>query len=626
MADILNIGISALLANQRMLSTAGHNISNANTPGYSRQTVQLTARPPQTASVGFLGKGVQVAAISRSADEFLTTQVRATTSAESRASIFAQLSGQVDQLLGSGNFTATLSRFFNAEEDMNNDPSSSSARTVFLNTAQSLVDRFKDADTSLAALASGVNDQIATKVGRINSLSGAIATLNKEIVQAIGVAQGAKPNDLLDQRDNLLKELSKLVNVSTLEQQDGAVNVFIGNGQLLVAGPNKVDLAVTPNSLDGSRNEISLTTGASSTVITGAVTSGELAGVLQFRDGILDPARNAMGRLAVGLSQTFNAQHQQGMDLNGALGGNVFGVGGAVVTANPANAGSIAVTLDPNNLASLTTSDYRLQFNGTNYLLTRADDGTQQILSGAGPFNVDGMSIAVAGVPANGDVYSIQPTKYAIRNLSVLISDPSKIALASPIQTNVALTNIGDATVSPGQVLAVTNPALLTATQIVFNNPPTTFQINGAGPLIPYTSGGNIDANGWRVQIDGNPQAGDVFRISANANGRGDNTNGLALAGLATTKFLNAGTSTYQDAFSQLVGSIGARTEQAKISGNALTVQRENAEAARDSLAGVNTDEEAANLIRFQQAYQGAAQMIKIANDTFQTLLDAVSR
>lgn len=624
MADMFNTGVSALLANQRLLLTTSHNIANVNTDGYSRQRVELAARTPQFSSAGFLGKGVDVSAITRGASEFLTGQVRANTSSEASASAFVDLANQVDEMLGSGTFAPALERFYNAIHDVNNDPSSASARIVLLNSAETLVQRFQDTDAQLATLARNVNDSLAQQVNRINALTASIARLNKEIVEASGLAQGASPNDLLDQRDMLLKDLSKIVNVTTLTQDDGALNVFVGNGQLLVAGARTVALAVTPNSLDTGRSEVSVVSGGATTVISGTLTSGELAGVLEFRDEILDPSRNAIGRLAAGLALSYNAQHAQGMDLNGALGGDLFAIGSPIVNAAAGNSGAISVAIDPANLGNLTVSDYRLSHDGANFTLTRLSDGTQQTLSGAGPFSVDGLTITLAAAPAAGDTYLIQPTRGVTRGMAVVITDPQALAFANPVKTAAALANIGSGAIGVPQILDETNAALLTPVQLVFNDPPTTFQINGAGPLIPYTGGGNIDINGWRVQISGSPAAGDTFGVDPNFNGHGDNGNGLALIGLRAMEILEGGTATFQDAYSQLVGSVGARTEQAQISNDALRVLRENAEASRDALAGVNLDEEAANLLRFQQSYQGATQVIQAANDMFNALLEAM--
>ncbi|HMM78350.1 MAG TPA: flagellar hook-associated protein FlgK [Gammaproteobacteria bacterium] len=626
MSEMFSIGISALLANQKLLATTGHNISNVNTEGFSRQRVTLIERPPQFSGVGFSGKGVEVGAIERLGNEFLTTNVRLNTSSEARAAAFANLSAQVDTLLSDGTFTPALERFFNALQDANNDPSSTPARLVFVNAAETLTDRFQDLESRLATMAQNVNQDIAAKVGKLNSMAQSLGALNREIVQQIGIGQGAQPNDLLDQRDLLLKNMAKLVNLNVVPQQDGSVNVFVGKGQLLVANTEVVPLKAVANPLDGSRMEIAVQKGGTVSIISDSITGGEIAGALDFRDQVLEPARNGIGRLSAVMVDTYNAQHRQGVDLRGAMGGNLFARGEAQVNRAASNTGTVGVSLDPANLDDLTLADYRLFHDGTNFTLERLDNGATQTLSGAGPFTVDGMTITIGTAPAAGDTYLIQPTKYVARDMAVGISDPLAVAFANPVKSSAGPNNTGNATITAPTVLDAGDSALQTTAQIVFNDPPTTYQIGGTGPLIPYTSGTNIDVNGWSVQIKGTPVAGDTFTVEANANGRGDNANGLLMFGLRSTEIMDGNTATYQDAYSQLLGQVGARTQQAQISRDALKVQLENAEAARDEIAGVNLDEEAANLIRYQQSYQGAAQVIAAADLMFQALIDAMRR
>lgn len=619
-----DIGVSALLASQRHLSTTSHNISNVNTDGYSRQRVELVQRPPQFEGAGFVGKGVDVSNIRRTVNEFLTEQLRSNAAGEARAAIFGQLTDQVDALLSDGTFAPALERFFSTLQDVNNDPSSAPAREVFLTAAKTLTERFRDFDARFSTLNDNVNADISARVTQLNSLTSALADLNRDIVQAVGVAQGKPPNDLLDQRDRLLKDLSKIVNVSTVSLANGAIDVFVGQGQRLVAGGTSAPLAATRNALDPTRLEVSITMGGSSTEITHAITNGEFAGVLAFRDEILDPSRNALGRLAAAFTTTMNAQHRAGLDLKGELGGDLFSLGTTSVLPSAGNTGTLTVALDPAALGNLTDSDYQLIHDGTNFILTRMTDGTQQTLAGAGPFAVDGMTITLGAAGVLGDRYVLQPTRFLARNMQIPVSDPLKLALASPVKTSAALGNIGAARISAPEVLDATNAALMTPAQIVFANPPTSFQINGAGPLIPYTSGANIDFNGWRIQITGVPNAGDTFRIDPNTNGAGDNRNGLALSSLRTAEILIGGTASYQDGYSQLTGRVGSRAQQAQITRDALRVQRENSEAARDAVSAVNLDEEAANLIRFQQQFQAAAQIIQITSATFQSLIDAM--
>lgn len=618
-----SVGVSALLVNQRQLATTSHNIANVNTEGYSRQRVEQSPRPAQFVGAGFLGKGVDVSTISREVDEFLNVQLRNNASGEARASIFSRYTDQVDAIVSDGTFGPVLEGFFKSLRDVTNDPASVPAREVFLTNARTLSERFQDFDARFSVMERNLNQEIGQRITQLNTYAESLASLNKDITQAIGTTQGHPPNDLLDQRDLLLQRMAEMVNISTVDQTDGSVNVFVGNGKLLVAGGTHTPLIGTANLLDGGRVEVSLATSGGVTEISDTITNGELAGILAFREQILDPSRNAIGRLAAGINITMNDQHNDGMDLNGALGADLFSLGTPVASALATNTGTVSMSLDFANTGNLTDSDYDLIHNGTDFVLTRKLDGVQRTLSGAGPFFVDGMTIAIGTAPAAGDQYLLQPTRLLSRGFSTLISDPRELAMAGPVKSSAALTNIGSGRIDAATVTDVSNPALLTPTQLVFANPPTAYQVNGAGPLVPYTAGADINMNGWVVKLTGTPAAGDTFRIDPNSNGRGDNRNGLAMAGLQTREFLVGGTASYQDAYSQLVGRIGARTQQAQISRDALAVQRDAAQAARDEISGVNLDEEAANLIRFQQAFQAAAQLIQVTNEAFRSLIDA---
>lgn len=624
MVDVFNVGVSAINAARRQLSTTGHNIANVNTEGYSRQRVEQVARPPQFSGAGFVGKGVDVETIERIANEFLTTQVRNATTNEAESNAFLNLSSMVDSLLGDGTFPTALQNFANATQDAADDPSSVPARAVLIDSGRALVGRFADLDANLGAIARNVNDEISGAVTEINTLSNALADINKDIVKSLGISQGQTPNDLLDQREALVRKLGTITAVATNMQSDGALNVFIGNGLSVVQGGTSIPLTTIPDPLDGTRVEVGYDVAGTISPISDLLVNGELGGVLRFRQTVIEPTRNEIGRIAATIAVTFNEQHNSGLDLNGNLGGDFFSILSPQVNANPANGGDISVALDTNNLGDLTASDYRLTYDGANFTLLDIQNQTNQTLSGAGPFNVDGIVITLTAGAVAGDSYIIQPTKPLARNMNVVVRDPNELALALPVRAEAALANLSDAAINADRVLDITDPQLLTTTQFVFNNPPNTYQVNGAGPLIAYTSGSDIDINGWRVQISGSPEAGDIFTVSANTSGGGNNTNALLLGEALNAKVINSGNATAQGAYGEIVSSVGSATQQAQISRDALATLRENAEGARNSLSAVNLEEEAANLIRFQQAYQAAAELISTGNQMFQSLLGAI--
>jgi flagellar hook-associated protein 1 FlgK len=628
MPGLFNIGISGLSAAQRQLATTSHNIVNVNTDGYSRQRVDLDTRNPQERTNGFDGKGVQVTSVRRLADQFLISQVRTGLTNQQRAETFHGFAAQLNNLFGDvdSGLSSALQDFFDGIQAVADDPASIPARQVMLSESQTLVDRYHDMANRIDELNSSINGRLQVLVDDVNSLSRQIADLNGDIVLALGRTQGQPPNDLLDTRDQLVAELSEIVGVQTFEQADGALNVIVGNGQSLVVGSTALSLGLTNSPLDPLRKEITYAVGGAQAIISDSLTGGRIEGTVSFRSAVLDPARNALGRLGAAMAQSFNIQHRNGMDLNAALGTDYFSIPAPRVVADPANSGTITVSLDENDIGGLMASDYQLSHDGVNFNLRRLSDGVTQVLAGPGPFDVDGLTITVGAAPAAGDTYFLQPMRDVAAHIDLLVTQPEVIAAAAPIRTAASLGNVSDAQISSGVVLDVTDPNLLNTVTIDFNTPPTTYQINGAGPLLPYTSGADIEVNGWRVQISGAPAAGDQFVVRSNAGGVSDNRNAFALSDLRFTDILDNGTATYQDSYARITADVGAQTRQSEISNSALTVLLHQATAARDAVSGVNLDEEAANLLQFQQAYQASAQVVLAANTVFDALLEAVRR
>ena len=604
MSDSLQIGLSALLANQAQLNATSQNISNVNTPGYSRQTVQLTAAGANGVSGGFAGSGVDVSAVSRNVDQFLTAQLQSSMSSAAAASTYESLASQVDALVSSGTFQPAITNFFSTLQSVNNDPASTTARTAFLSAAGTMTNQFKNMSTQLSQMNSEVNQGITQQISQFNTDATTLANLNQTIAQAYAATQGQTPNNLLDQRDQLLNQMSQLANITTLTAGNGVVNVSIGNGQSVVNGNGATPLVATTN------------------VISNTITGGALGGLLSFRTQLLNPTHNSLGQLAAGLSETLNAQQALGIDLKGAAGTNLLSIGSPTVNAAATNQGTITAALDPTAVGNLTNDDYKLTSNGASFMLTDLTTGTQTSWNGVSPLSVAGMTLNVGTPPAAGDQYLIQPTRNLAMTMTTLITDPAKVAIAAPLKTSTSLSNAGNATISAPQVTNTASPGFATPTSIVFTTA-STYSING-GAATPYVSGTTIAGSGWTVAISGAPAVGDTFQVGPNANAPGDNTNGLAMAALGTTGLLNGGTSTYQDTFSQMVGTVGSLAQQAQINSSALAAQQSNAQTTRDSISGVNMDEEAGNLVRYQQSYQAAAQLVQIASSTFRSLIQAL--
>lgn len=619
----LNIGLSGLLAAQRGLSTTGHNIANVATQGFSRQRVMFETRPPQLAGAGYIGSGVDTLALERVADQFLVDQLRVATANEAGAAKYRDLLDQLDAQLGGSLVGDGVQSFFDALGDASDDPRLTATRQVLLQRARGMVDRLADQEDQLNQIGRQVSDQVTASVNRINALTDAIARVNIDIARSVGRTGDDAAPDLIDRRDQLVVELANHAGVQVQYRGDHMINVLLGSGTLVVAGGTANALATRSDALDVSRTEVVLDVNGSQSDVTNTLSGGELGALLEFRDEILEPGRNAIGRLGATLAMTLNEQHRAGMDLNGNLGGDLFSIPAPTVRSAATNSGSIAVAFDPANVDQLGTSDYALRHDGTDFVLTRLPQNTTQVLSGGGPFSVDGLTITVTSPPAAGDEYLLQPTKFIPRTMALAVSDTSSLALASPVRTGATIGNIGDATISRPQILDPADAGLLATVSLVFNDPPTTYQVNGAGPLLPYTSGSDIDVNGWRIQIDGVPGAGDSFVVESNAGGVGDNGNALALGAKQFEQLMVNGTTTYQGAFGLLIGDVGSSASQARTSLEALSSLHDGAVAARESFSGVNLEEEAANLLRFQQLFQAAAQVISTADATFQALLDA---
>lgn len=626
MPDVMSSGLSALLAFQRALETTSHNIANANTPGYVRQRTEFVARPPQMNGSGWVGSGVDVATVTRQYDQFLVAQSRTASSSASGFDAYASLAARVNNLFSdsSTGVGASLQKLNAALQGVATEPTSIAARQVLLGEARSAVDRLKFFDEQLRVLESETNDRIGIEVREVNSLAESIARLNGEI--ASGYAKtGQPPNDLLDERDRLIDRLSERLNVSVVPQGEGVVNIFVGSGQALVLNTVGARLETVPDGFDPTRSRVALRSAQGTTDITTALSGGTLGGLLDARNEVLDPARNALGRIAVGLTEQLNQQHRLGQDLNGLLGGDLFSVGMPTVNAAAANGGTATVSAARDAASGLTASDYEIAFDGAAWSLRRLDTDATVPMTGSGtladPFRADGLTLAVGGTAVAGDRFLVRPTREAVQGLDLRITDPSRIAAGTPIRTVAAAGNTGDGAISVGEVTNPADPQLRSSVTIQFTSP-TTYSVNGAGSFA-YTSGAPIELNGWRVEISGTPSTGDEFQVLDNATGRGDNRNALALGEAMRAPLFDGGSTSVSDAVTSMTSDIGTRTQQAQINRDAQSVILQESVQQRSNANGVNLDEEAANLLRFQQAYQAAAQLVRIAGEMFDALLDA---
>lgn len=631
---ILDIGITGLLTAQNQLLTTSHNISNADTPGYKRQQVVLSTNIPQSSGAGFIGRGVHSSTVQRIYNQFVVSQsLQIQTQSQAMDSYFSQIK-QLDNMLGdsSSGLSPAIQNFFSAVQDVATNPAVIPSRQAMISNGEALVARFQSMDQRMSQIREDVNTQITSTVDDINSLASQIADMNHQILLAEGAAGGQPANDMQDQRDELISQLNKLVNTDTVRQSDGSVNVYVGNGQALVVGTQTLSFKaiVSPDNPDNLT--IALVIGNNTVQLPeNQITGGTLSGILSFRSATLDTAQNALGRIALTLAQTLNAQHQSGMDLNGDMGGDFFTLPSPKVISALSNNPASNITVSISDYSVLTTSDYQFSYDGTNYTLTRSSDNTSVSTtvapSGITPLMLDGISVTAATILAN-ERFRIQPTINGAKDLAVNITDTTKIAAAGPNRTNAALTNTGTGKISAGTVNPLPlDPNLQQPLTITFHTPyDGQYDVAGIGTGLPttnqaYTAGADISFNGYTFQISGSPAAGDIFTITPNNNGSADNRNALLMGVLQTKNTLENGTASYQSAYGQLVSQIGNKTRELEVTSKAQATLLKQTENTMQSVSGVNLDEEAANLMRFQQAYQASSKVIEISNTLFDSIL-----
>lgn len=630
MPDILSTGGSALLAFQRMLATTSHNVANASTPGYSRQRALLGTRGGQDIGPGFVGAGTQINRIERLADGFVTGRLRDSASELGRLSQLSTLAGRIDRMVSerASGVAVPLSDFLDAAQSLSAQPASAAARSDFLGKAEVLAARFRAMDGRLDAMVDESSRRADALVTEINTDIQEVARLNEEIVRALAVGSNAPPNDLLDARDVAIQRLSGRIGVTVAEQDGGALNVFTTTGQALVVGRTTSTLTSTRDPYDPARRELSLATPSGTVQLGTSGLGGELGGLLEFSRNVLDPAQERLGRLAAAFVDAVNAQHREGVDYYGDLGGDLFAATPPQVSARSGNAGNGVFAATVADVAALDGEPIELTFDGAAWTATTVRTGATLPITGSGtaadPFVVGGVSLVLTGTPAANDAFRLRPTSDAGGGLQVLVTDPNRLAAALPVRSSAAVGNVGSASIGVPEVLDATNAALRAPVDIVFVDA-ANYTINGTGPF-PYTQGAPITFNGWQVAIQGPPAAGDAFRIDATPPRSSDNGNARLLAGIGREALLDGGTVTLTDEIAGLTAEVGSAARRADLAREAQETIQAQAESEREAVSGVNLDEEAANLVRFQQAYQAAAQVIATADTVFQSLLAAFRR
>lgn len=643
MAGMLNIGLTGLNAAQMQLNTASHNIANAATPGYSRQTVVQSTNDPLFTGVGFFGQGTRIDTVKRQYSEYLQNNVLSADNRRAEYAVYDAQISQINNLLAdaTAGLSPALQNFFAGVQEVAANPNSVPARQSLLSAGQSFVARFQAMDTRLSEIRAGVESQIASSVESINGLANQIAELNQRITIAQAAGPNVPANDLLDQRDAVVAELNKLVKTSTVIESNGQMSVFVGSGQALVLGQNVNRLGVvsTPDDVERSGVAMIAPNGVAITLPENLLTGGELGGLLAFRRETLDSTRDQMNRIARQFAEVFNDQHRKGVTLEGALGSDFFRLD--MVTAesgDPALAPTVSIAND--NL--LTNDRYRVTYDSAaagGYVLTRISDG-----AAVAPADV-GLEIEVPAGAVNGSTYLVVPLRHAARNISVALVEPRDVAVGNPVSVSAPLSNGGTGKVDGISIASVdalatsyphfasfgmrfdaaSNALVLDAGPFAIEPSPASFNpaTDSSGKTFTITRGGEPV---FTFEFSGTPADAARFEFKPTELGVADNRNAVALGALQTSKTMlvdGAGnnTATFQSAYSQIVAQAGSKGREVRAGMQVQETLLRQATDARDSLSGVNLDEEAANLLRYQQAYQAAGRIMSIAQRLFDEIV-----
>jgi len=627
-SGLLSIGASALDAAYTALRTTGNNIANVNTPGYSRQLASFTTQIEPGIGGMYLGNGVSVQDVSRVYSSFLGQQTNLTQAISSAADTTATLTGQVNSLFAntSTSLGAATDSFFSSIQSLNNLPGSAANRQVVLSSAQQMSAQFNDFAAQLNQMSTSADQQMGQEIATVNTTLGQIASLNDQI--ALATASGGSPNSLLDQRDSAIQTLNKSIGVTT-NTSAGAINVYLANGQPLVVGDKTYALTMGADPTNAQSIVVGTSNGTAIAALDPTNSGGGAIGaLLQFRTQTLPSIENQVGRLAVVMASKINAVQNQGRDLNGNAGANIFTTPAISTSSASTNtdAGTVSISGSYSDVTQLQASDYQLSVQGSNYTLTRLSDNTIRTgtLASLSSAPIDGMTLTLSGTPANGDIFNISPVRYGAQDLGVSITQGAQIAAASPLQATLGASNAGSLAVSNlalQPLPAGLNANINSTVSINFTSPTqyttTTGGVTSAAQT--YTAGTPINVNGWTLTLNGTPANGDSVLVSPSGSGSGDNRNSLLMSQLQQQLLVNG--ATLDNAYATVVGNVGSLAATAKTDQTSKNAIFQNATAAESSVSGVNLDEEAARLMQFQQQYQAAAKMIQTADTVFNSIL-----
>ena len=660
-SNLINIGLSGLNAAQFGLATTGENISNSTTPGFDVESPVFAENPGQYTGSGFLPQGVSTTTIQRAFSQFLTTELNnAQSQSSSLSSNFSMLS-QLNNLVGSptSGISTAITHYFTGLQTVANGASNLATRQTAVSDGQALATELNSVGTQYEQLGQSVNTQLASTVSQINTFSAQIATLNQQITSAS--SQGQPPNQLLDQRDQAVASLSSLVGVQVVQNNTGE-SVFLANGQPLVSGSTSFNLGTAPSPSNTAETSVTYL-GAAGTTPNAASTQflpdsamqnagGTLGGLITFRTQSLDPAQAQLGAIATSFAAQVNNQNELGLTLSGSPGGALFSVAPPQATANTNNTGTGSLAVSFVNATQPTTSNFTLAFDGTNYTLT--DNQTGAVVGSATSLSqpIDGLNFSLTGTMNPGDSFNVSPTSGALSSFALTTTSGSAIAAASPVLVTAGSGNSGTATVTEGAVSAgYSLPA--TTTTLTYNAASggltgfpvgsvvtvngTSTAITAATTVVPYSpaSGATMtinttpatpgSMNGISLTLSGAPANNDTFNIAANTDAQSDGRNATLMSNIVSAQTLDGGTATLTAAYANYVNTVGNTTNAVDASSTTQTTLVTQITSAQQSVSGVNINEEAANLLQYQQLFQANSKVIQTADTLFQTIIGIFS-
>ncbi len=631
-SDLLSLATTALRANQTALQTVGQNIANVNTPGYSRQSVVLQSAGGVFSGGGYIGQGVAVNTVMRNYSDFLSQQSNVAAAQQASDTTLSTQLTQLENVFPSGanGLGASVSTMLNSFSDVASAPQDLTARTVALANANQMAAQFRASSASLDSLQSGAQTQLEQSVVAINSLATQIASANDKVARATG--SGQTPNDLLDQRDQLISQLNQYVQTTSIPNTDGSINLFLAGSQALVVGKDSNSLSVSSGGFPGDGSIKTLTikqSGLSMPMDESNLGGGSVKGLVSFLNQGLTEGRNLLGRMALTIGTVVNTQHQLGLDMKGNPGGNLFQMP-PLPAGLPAstNTGTGTLSMSVSDPTALSASNYQVTYSSaTAGSVTRMSDGqTTAFDFNTPPVQVDGLTLSATAGAAAGDRFLLKPFATVAGQIDTAFSSPTNLAVASRIQASVGSSNTGGLGVTSLQAKSpdanLTQPVTLS-----FDASTGTYTASGTGTGLPataaYTPGQPISFNGWSLTLSGVPKTGDTLTVGASNPAYASTNSGNAAAIMNLRDMAVFDGSTLTDGYAAAMAQVGVRAQSAGFAATTSTAIATNAQTAQASVSGVNLDEEAAKLLQYQQSYQAAAKMMQIAQTVFSTLISA---